>query len=217
MIVKDEEKILKGFLRAIKGLVDEIIIIDTGSLDKTKEIALSYPQIQWYEFPFDNHFANQKNRCLEKASCDWILFKDADEIFEQDLLDNLQRLTLYEPYIQYDAFAFARKTFIDGCLNNLADHDYQVRFWKNHKGIHYEGHIHEGVTGFENMLKLNVWIIHQKTSQMQQEDNERYWGMGQAPPAGWENITGKWVYDSTKDPASPDYKELASETNNDPT
>ena len=206
MIVQDEEHCLAKGIENCQDYVDEIVILDGGSVDRTMDIAKSYPKVRLYQFPFDRHFANQKNRCQELAQMEWILWKDSDETLEPDTLENLQRLTMYQPYMQYDAFAFARKTYVDGLLVNLMGHDYQVRFWKNGKGIHYDGEIHEGVTGFENMLKLNVWIIHEKTGEMQQKDNELYWDMGQAPPPGWENINSKWIYDSAKDPGSPDYK-----------
>ena len=75
---------------------------------------------------------------------------------------------------------------------NLFDHDYQIRFWKNGSGIHYDGKIHEGVTGFDNSLMLNVWIIHSKTGEMQQKDNELYWRMGQQMPPHWR-------YDESED------------------
>jgi hypothetical protein len=125
------------------------------------------------------------------------LFKDCDETYELDVLENLQRLTLCEPYIQYDAFAFPRKTYVDGLLVNLGDYDYQIRYWRNHIGIKYNGEIHEGVTGFEDdkMLKVNGWIIHKKTSEMQQKDNELYWDMGQQTPPGWRKINGVWTFD----------------------
>lgn len=194
MISLDEEHCIGKGIENCLEYVDEIVILDGFSADRTQEIALSYPKVKWYEMEWNNDFGGTKNLCMEKATCEWVLWKDCDETFEPDVLNNLQRLTLFEPYIQYDAFAFARKTYVDGLLVNLADHDYQVRYWKLGKDIHYEGKLHEGVTGFENMMKLNVWIIHDKTTQMQQEDNERYWDMGQTPPAGWVKIKGKWTY-----------------------
>jgi glycosyltransferase involved in cell wall biosynthesis len=199
MITQDEEDCIAKNLESCIDYVDEIIILDGGSIDRTKEIATSIPKVKLYEFPFDQHFGNQKNRCQEKATCEWILWKDSDETLEFDALNNLQRLTMYEPYIQFDAFAFARKTFVDGLLMNLFEHDYQVRFWENGKGIHYEGHIHEGVTGYDDLLMLNVWIIHNKTGAMQQKDNELYWSMGQLPPPGWTKESGHWSYDAQLD------------------
>lgn len=200
MIAQDEEEVLAENLVSAVDFVDEIIILDGGSVDKTRDIALSIPKVKVYEYPFDKHFGDQKNRCLAYATCDMILFKDADEQFENDILVNLQRLVDMLPWNQHDAFAFARKTYISSMLINLLEPDFQVRYWKNRKGIRYEGHLHEQVTGYDDMLSLaGLYIIHQKTPQMQAQDNELYWDMGQEPPAGWTKKSGKWVYEAQED------------------
>ncbi|MBI4440728.1 glycosyltransferase [Candidatus Woesearchaeota archaeon] len=85
MIVKDEESFLEECLLSVKGYVDEVIVIDTGSTDKTVDVAKKHGakvfSVLWQDF------AQARNAALEKATGDWILVLDADErIAPEDLL-----------------------------------------------------------------------------------------------------------------------------------
>lgn len=78
MIVKDEEKHLPNCLTSVRGVVDEIIVVDTGSMDRTIEIAQSFGatviKAEW-----EQHFSKARNIGLDQARGEWILFLDADE------------------------------------------------------------------------------------------------------------------------------------------
>ncbi len=82
MIVKNEEKILARCLDSIGDLADEIIIVDTGSTDRTKEIAARYTD-QIYDFTWTQDFAAARNFSFSKANCDYIYSADADEILDE--------------------------------------------------------------------------------------------------------------------------------------
>src|SRR3989344_3008454 len=82
MIVKDEEKFLEQCLLSVQGLVDEIVIVDTGSTDKTKEIALRFTS-KVYDFVWGDDFAAARNESLKYATGEWILILDADEVIAQ--------------------------------------------------------------------------------------------------------------------------------------
>ena len=82
MIVKDEESTLGRCLDSVKDLVDEIIIVDTGSVDKTKEIARTYTD-KIYDFTWIDNFAAARNFSFEKASMDYILWLDADDVISE--------------------------------------------------------------------------------------------------------------------------------------
>jgi glycosyltransferase involved in cell wall biosynthesis len=66
MIVKNEEKVLRRCLDPVKGIVDEIIIVDTGSTDNTKEIAKDYTD-KIFEFKWNNNFSEARNYAASKA------------------------------------------------------------------------------------------------------------------------------------------------------
>ncbi|MCZ4496604.1 MAG: glycosyltransferase, partial [Thermoleophilia bacterium] len=78
MIVKDEEEMLPGCLAAVAEHVDQIVIVDTGSTDRTREIAEEYGALV-VDFAWNGSFADARNQTLPHATGDWILWLDADE------------------------------------------------------------------------------------------------------------------------------------------
>lgn len=83
MIVKDEEKVIKRCLDSIYDIVDEIIIVDTGSTDRTKDIISTYTD-NIYDFEWVNDFAKARNYSFSKATKDYILWLDADDVFLEE-------------------------------------------------------------------------------------------------------------------------------------
>ncbi len=81
MIVKDEEWTIKRCLESLQGLVDEIIVVDTGSTDGTMDIVRSFG-CKEVTFAWDNDFSHARNAGIKQASGDWILVVDADEFLE---------------------------------------------------------------------------------------------------------------------------------------
>ena len=78
MIVKNEEAFLEKCLESVKNYIDEIIIVDTGSTDKTVEIASRYTD-KVYFHPWEGNFSKARNQALSYATCDWIFQIDGDE------------------------------------------------------------------------------------------------------------------------------------------
>ncbi len=78
MIVKNEEKLLPQCLESIKDFVDKIIIVDTGSTDRTIEIAKSYGA-KIFHHPWENDFSKHRNQSISYATGDWIFVLDGDE------------------------------------------------------------------------------------------------------------------------------------------
>jgi tetratricopeptide (TPR) repeat protein len=79
MIIKDEEKYLARCLASVKPIADEIIVVDTGSADRSKDIATAFGA-QVYDLEWQKDFAKARNFSLEKASGDWVLILDGDEV-----------------------------------------------------------------------------------------------------------------------------------------
>jgi len=79
MIIKDEEKYLSRCLASVKPIVDEMIVIDTGSADRSKDIAMTFGA-RVYDYEWKNDFAEARNYAISKASGEWILILDGDEV-----------------------------------------------------------------------------------------------------------------------------------------
>ena len=86
MIVKNEEAVLARCLDSLNGLMDEIIIVDTGSTDSTKDIAGLYTD-KVYDYEWTDDFAAARNFSFSLATMDYIYAPDADEV-----LDDINRM-----------------------------------------------------------------------------------------------------------------------------
>ena len=82
MIVKNEEKNLPACLSSVQGLVDEMILVDTGSTDATKEIAQKFGA-KVFDAPWKNDFSHARNLSLQESQSDWVLVLDADEVISR--------------------------------------------------------------------------------------------------------------------------------------
>ena len=91
MIVKNEEKFLSQSLNSIKDHVDELIIVDTGSTDRTVEIAEGFGA-KVYHHPWENDFSKHRNQSISYASGDWILIIDADEELDNESAPLVRKL-----------------------------------------------------------------------------------------------------------------------------
>ena len=100
MIVKNEEAVLARCLDSLKGIADEIVIVDTGSTDKTKEIAAKYTD-KIYDFVWTFDFAEARNFAFSKATQEYIYSADADEVLlEADRRKFLQLKQVLLPEIE---------------------------------------------------------------------------------------------------------------------
>ncbi len=199
MIVMDEEVCIQRAIYSICAYVDEIIVVDGGSTDKTKEIASSFEKVRLYEVPFDpaggDRFDVQRNKSLEFAKGEWRLMIDADEYYDPHVMDAIPWLMQPESLglpANTDAYHFSRRTIIDGRLVNPTNMDWQIRLF-GHR-CRYSGHVSESVTGYSFAVFTNLHIMHDKEAAWQQKDNELYWDMGGVPPEGWVKEEGIWTW-----------------------
>ena len=143
MIVKNEEKNLERCLSAIATLVDEVIIVDTGSTDRTVEIAHKYTD-KVYDFTWVNDFSQARNYSISKASYEYILVLDSDELTQSIDLKEMKRLLSDNPT------KIGRLLRINEYTRKGILYRYKERvnrlFSKKH--YHYEGIIHEQIIGF---------------------------------------------------------------------
>lgn len=139
MIVKDEEKYISNCLNSVKDFVDEIIIVDTGSSDRTVEICKSFGA-QVFKFPWNDSFSDARNFGIERATGDWILWLDADEEVDasdayrlREILDSDEPLLSIHLINYYGDSPDSNKTF------DIA----HTRLFQNHKGFKFMNKIHE--------------------------------------------------------------------------
>jgi len=152
MIAKNEEENIKNSLECARKFADEIIVVDTGSEDATPEIARSMGA-KVYFFPWCDDFSAARNESLKYATCDWILWLDADDIIDDVNIERIKELKKILPPEKNEAYLFLIETKMVG-----ADDDtwywYQIRMFPNHKEIRFEGKIHEQVTF--SLLRLGI-------------------------------------------------------------
>jgi len=146
MIVKNEENSLPGCLENMKGIADEIIIVDTGSTDNTIQIAEKYGA-KIFHFAWVNDFAAARNESLKHCTCEWVLYLDADE-----RLNKMSRITIRNLLID-------TPENVDGYVCNIESSHLQLdgssekhrggypRIFRNlgYPTIKFEGRVHEQI------------------------------------------------------------------------
>ena len=136
MIVKNEESCLGRCLESVYRYMDEIIIVDTGSTDRTVEIAERYGA-RIYHHPWENDFSKHRNQSLSYATGDWILQLDADEeLFAEDGPE-LQKVVKSGKADYYHCMFYDMKK--DGSVNGVFN---LIRLFRNGMGMHYTRKVH---------------------------------------------------------------------------
>lgn len=158
MIVKNEEKILRRCLDSIKGLMDEIIIVDTGSTDRTKEIASEYTD-KLFDFEWIHDFSAARNFAFSKASCDYIYSADADEVVNEENYEKFRELkeTLLPEVEIVQMFYGNQLSF--GTIYNF-DRELRPKLFKRLRSFCWEEAIHETVRLFPVIYDSDIEITH---------------------------------------------------------
>jgi glycosyltransferase involved in cell wall biosynthesis len=147
-IVKNEEKNISALLDSVKDITFEQIVVDTGSTDKTVEIA-EKAGASMYSFKWINDFAAAKNYAIEQAKGDWILALDADEYF---LPEDADKLIEFLKKMQAEHEKWKETPAISFMLINLDDNKRAmtkssiIRVFRNKPSIRYKGRVHEQLT-----------------------------------------------------------------------
>jgi glycosyltransferase involved in cell wall biosynthesis len=89
LIVRNEQELLPRCLDSVRGVVDEIILVDTGSTDNTIKIAETYGA-RIYHYVWSDDFAAARNVSLAQANCEWILVLDADEVLTESFCSHIK-------------------------------------------------------------------------------------------------------------------------------
>lgn len=141
MIAKNEEKNIEKCLASVKPYGFEIIVVDTGSADRTKEIAAEYTD-KIYDFTWIDDFSAARNYSLAQASNDYVLILDCDEVITELDIDLLSTMIREHPE------AVGRLALDNHYISNQTDMVYQDRLGRLfHRGyFHFESPIHEQIT-----------------------------------------------------------------------
>lgn len=170
MIVKNEEQLLEQSLESVKNLVNEIIIVDTGSTDKTKEIAKKF-KAKIFDFEWKDNFADARNFSISKATQDWILWLDADETISEKDHDYIRQIV---KEAQFPVVVMEQRHYTNDKANlqfKEVDERYQkeakefqgyyptliTRLFKNNLGLVFEGAVHETLD--KSMQKLGLKFL----------------------------------------------------------
>jgi len=157
-IVKNEEVMLEDSLKSVKG-ADEIIVFDTGSTDKTLEIAKKYTDKVYSEYEWNDNFAEARNLACDKATGDWILSMDADWRLEDGGIEKIK-----EQIKDAKEDAFYLKLNSNGHIHNLL-----VLFRKH---LRYQGEVHECIMS-DNKAETDITINYLSSPSRDPERNLR--------------------------------------------
>jgi glycosyltransferase involved in cell wall biosynthesis len=160
MIVRNEENIIARCLDSVKGIPDEIVIVDTGSSDRTQEIVQEFTD-KIFDFPWIDDFAAARNFAFSKATTDYILWLDADDVFADSDREQFLKLkknldpfmdAVNMPYLlafdQFGAVTFSLR---------------RNRLVKRSKNFRWLGAVHEYLEVYGQVLNSDICVTHKGT------------------------------------------------------
>lgn len=142
MIVKDEEANLPHCLASVADLMSELVLVDTGSTDRTRDIARQFGA-RVFDFPWVDDYSAARNESLRHATGKWVFWLDADEFLDAD---NRQKLAALFARLTDENVAYLMKQyspFLAGTMKTVVFN--QARLFPNHPDIRWQYRVHEQV------------------------------------------------------------------------
>ena len=169
MIVRDEESVLGRCLESIKDVVDEIIVVDTGSVDETKKVAARFTD-KIYDFPWCDDFSAARNFAFSKGAGEYLMWMDADDVFPAtekrdffDLKEELEKHPRGVVMMVYDAgFDESGKVTFSY---------YRERLIRNCPLAKWEGCVHEVIPPFGEVQYVDIHFEHRKEKKKYSDRN----------------------------------------------
>lgn len=163
MIVKNEEDSLERCLHSVYRYLDEIILVDTGSTDRTVEIAKRYTD-DIYHFEWINDFSAARNVSLRHATGKWILYLDADDYMEEKDIGNLREvLSRLDPQPDL-VYQLPYVSLLGEDARGSTNISQAIRVFPNHMDLQFHRPIHEQVYSTRGLTlkaaELNIPIYH---------------------------------------------------------
>ena len=164
LITKNEESNIENCINNLKQVVDEIIVVDTGSVDNTIQIAEELGA-SVYQHKWENDFSKAKNSALEHATGDWIIFLDADEYFREDSIPKIRSAIQMVHSDQNTDGIQCELINVDIDNNKTISMNETLRIFRNNKHFRFINRIHEEIRNDGNLLKCaamrnEIVIIH---------------------------------------------------------
>ncbi len=168
MIVRNEESVLERCLSSCKDLFDEIILVDTGSTDKTKEIGRKFTD-KIYDFVWVDDFSRARNEAFSKASCDYIMWLDADDVI---LEEDYKKLKELKKTMHKDIDCYMMQYDIAFDQNHKPTFTYaRERLIKRTSGSFWVDPVHEYMEIKGTIQDLDIAITHKKEQVTQSDRN----------------------------------------------
>lgn len=166
MIVKDEEAVLARCLDSVQGIADEIVIVDTGSADRTREIAAGYGRV--LDFAWCDDFSAARNFSFGQASKDYVLWLDADDVIAPADRERFLALKAQLDGTE-DIVMLPYHTAFDGTGRPVFTY-YRERLLRRAAGFQWQGAVHECITPSGKIVYGDAAVEHHKEKQ---EDSGR--------------------------------------------
>lgn len=158
MIVKNEEQVLSRCLDSLAGLMDEIIIVDTGSCDRTREIAARYTD-KIYDYIWKDDFADARNFAFSKASMEYIYTADADEVLDDENREQFRLLKeAMVPEVEIVQMKYVTKNEFNTVLN--FKEEYRPKLYRRLRTFTWIDPIHETVRLDPVVFDSDIAITH---------------------------------------------------------
>jgi glycosyltransferase involved in cell wall biosynthesis len=216
LIARDEETNIERALQSLNGAVDEVVVVDTGSTDRTAALAAS-AGAKVVQFAWCDDFAAARNESIRHASGQWILYIDADEELVQPSPAALRELCASLKPSEAGALLTIRNPLDeDGSSEVIGE---QWRLFRNTSGVHFEGRVHEqlrwpaGEPRLRAATAHGLWLQHrgyvtsQELLQRKGERNRRLLEMSLAEephqPAHYFHLGRQYAWERQFDKALP--------------
>ena len=171
MIVKNEEDVLERCLASAAPLADEIIIVDTGSTDATKEIAAKYT-VKVFDYPWQNDFAAARNYSFAQASMEYCLWLDADDMIPEKEAEKFLQLKQTLP--DHTNTVMMKYHYASDAYGNPTQTFFRERLIRNIPELRWQGFIHEYIQPFGNVIYADIAILHLKEHSVPMRNLEIY-------------------------------------------
>lgn len=158
MIVKNEEKVLARCLDSLAGIADELVIVDTGSSDRTKEIAAEYTD-RIYDFAWTDDFSAARNYSFSKATKEYIYAADADEVIEEEERRRFLKLKEeLDPQVEIVQMLYTNQLQHNTTYN--FDEELRPKLYRRLREFYWQEPLHEAVRLTPVILDTDIRIKH---------------------------------------------------------